>query len=53
MERHVHGRRRRGEDDRRTIGHRIRASAINDHRVRPELRRESVDRFRSVRVQGQ
>jgi len=48
MERHIHGRRRRDEDDRRNIGHRIRAPAINDHCVRPELRRESVDRFRSV-----
>lgn len=53
MERHVHGHRRRGDDNQRDIGQHVRAPAIDDHRVRPERRRESAHRFRGVRVQGQ
>jgi len=53
MERHVHGHHQGGNDDRRDIRHRVQSSAIDDHRICSKLHRESVDRFRGVRVQGQ
>lgn len=53
VEEHIHGRRHPGDDNRRDIGHHVQTSTIDDHRVRPERCRESMDRLRGVRIQGQ